>query len=188
MPTISAFIAGSTKYEVPTNYTMLILDLMTWDRQNLTGTFTITGTGYSESIQADASGRAVKVVPAGATYTVTLTHNGDYLNDGPQSVVAVSEEIVWVAFNLSEPAIQAYNNIAVSTWASDNTYTDYPYRAAIPISGVTADDIPEVVFDVAEATSGDYAPVSTSYNGGIYIYSARNDSITIPTVVVKHQA
>jgi len=187
MPTISAFIAGSTKYEVPTNKTMLILQVMTWDQNNLAGTFTITGGGDTQTVQADASGRAVKVVDSGATYTISLTHGGDYLNDGPQSIVAVSEEIVWVTFNLSEPAIQSYNNVAVSTWASDNTYSDYPYRAAIPITGLTADDIPEVVFDVPEATSGDYAPVATSYNGGIYIYSAVNTAITIPTIVIKHQ-
>lgn len=184
----SGFIVGNDAYAVPANKTLLIMQVMTWDRQNLTATFHITATGYSDSIQADASGRAVKEVPAGSTYVISIQHQGDYLNDGDQTVVAGNEEVAWINFNLSEPAIQAYNNVTASTWVADNTYADYPYRCAIPIAGVTASDIPEVVYDVPEATSGDYAPVAISYLGGVYIYSAVNTSITIPTIVIKHQA
>lgn len=72
----------------------------------------------------------------------------------------------------------------VSSWSSDNTYSDYGYRASIPITGVTASDVAWVTFDVAEATSGDYAPVCQTYAGGVYIYSKVNTSTTVPTITV----
>lgn len=185
--TVSAFIAGPA-YTVPPNMTLLILQLTTWDRRNLTATFTISASGYSESIQADAGGRAVLMVPSGTTYTVTLTHAGTYLNDQSQLVVANSEEIAWVDFDLMEPAVQVFENQTASVWVSDATYEDYPYKCAIALSGVVATDVPEVVFNVAEATSGDYAPVAECYDGGIYIWSSVDTQITVPTIIIKHTA
>lgn len=74
--------------------------------------------------------------------------------------------------------------VAVSAFVSDTTYEDYPYRAAVALSGVTAAMTPEVVFACADAISGNYAPVATCYAGGVYIYAADPPSgaITIPTI------
>ena len=79
-----------------------------------------------------------------------------------------------------------FSNKTASSWVSDNTYADFPYRCDISCSGVTADMIPEVVYSVAQATSGDYAPISESKSGVISIWSKRNTSITIPTILA-HQ-
>lgn len=186
--TASGFIAGKT-YDLAANTTLVILQVTTFDRQNMNGaSFAITAAGKSYTAVADSTGRAEIVVDSGYTYNVALTIQGDYLNDDDQGFIANNEEVVWVNFNLSEPAIQTILNTAVSTWASDSTYPDYPYRAAIPISGVTANDVAEVMFDVDQATSGDYAPVTVTYSGGVYIYSAVNDPITIPTIVIMHHA
>lgn len=76
------------------------------------------------------------------------------------------------------------SNTAVSTWASDTTYADYPYKATIAATGVTANMVAEVVYDMAEAESGNYAPICETYDGGIYIYSKVNTTITIPTILV----
>lgn len=76
------------------------------------------------------------------------------------------------------------SDTAVSTWVSDTTYTDYPYKATIKKTGVTSTMVAEVVYNVADATSGNYAPVCETYNGGIYIYSKVNTAITIPTILV----
>ena len=74
--------------------------------------------------------------------------------------------------------------VATSAWASDTTYTDYPYRASIPITGCTANHIPEVVFSLADAISGTFSPVAETYAGGVYIYASEKPSaaITIPTI------
>jgi len=77
-----------------------------------------------------------------------------------------------------------HTSISVSSWSSDATYSDYPYRASVAITGVTASDVAEVVFGVEQAVSGDYAPVCATYSGGVYLYAKRNDAITIPTILI----
>lgn len=74
-------------------------------------------------------------------------------------------------------------NITISSWSSNSTYTDFPYRATVSITGVTADMIPEVIFNATDALSGNYAPVSQTYAGGVYIYSKVTTSITVPTII-----
>lgn len=76
-------------------------------------------------------------------------------------------------------------SVAVSAFTSDSTYVDFPYRAAVALSGVTASMIPEVIFGLVDAASGNYAPGAESYNGGVYIYAADKPSaaITIPTIL-----
>jgi hypothetical protein len=77
-----------------------------------------------------------------------------------------------------------YTSISVSSWSSDSTYPDYPYRASVPITGVTASDVAEVVFGVEQAVSGDYAPVCETYSGGVYLYAAANVAIILPTILI----
>lgn len=76
--------------------------------------------------------------------------------------------------------------VAKAAFTSNSTYADYPYRAAIAINGVTTDMIPEIIFDVADAISGNYSPVAQTYNGGVYIYAASppDNNLTIPTIIV----
>lgn len=77
-----------------------------------------------------------------------------------------------------------FSNKTASSWSADSTYSGYGYRCAVACSGVTASDVAEVVFGIAQASSGNYAPLCNTYSGGIYIYSKVNDSITIPTIIV----
>lgn len=74
-------------------------------------------------------------------------------------------------------------NMLVASWISDSTYSGFGYRASISIAGVSADMIPDVTFALADAASGNYAPVAATYNGGVYIYSKTNASITVPSIV-----
>lgn len=75
--------------------------------------------------------------------------------------------------------------VPVSNFSADATYQDYGYRAAVVLDGVISSMIPEVVFDVGTAASGDFAPVSETYDGGVYIYAASppQNNITIPTII-----
>ena len=45
--------------------------------------------------------------------------------------------------------------------------------------------IPEVVLSVADAIDGNFAPITATYNGGVYLYaaSAPESAITIPTII-----
>ena len=75
--------------------------------------------------------------------------------------------------------------VTVSAWAENSTYEDYPYRAAVALSGVTAAMIPEVVFGLDAMSDNSFAPVAECYNGGVYIYAADvpESAITIPTII-----
>lgn len=72
-----------------------------------------------------------------------------------------------------------------TTFAQNATYQDYPYRATVPLTGVLASMTPEVIFSLADAVSGNYAPVAECYNGGVYLYAASMPDavITIPTIL-----
>ena len=76
-------------------------------------------------------------------------------------------------------------SVAASAFVSNSTYSDFPYRAAVALTGVTAAMVPEVFFGLTDAMSGNFAPVAESYAGGIYIYAAAKPSaaITIPTIL-----
>ena len=75
--------------------------------------------------------------------------------------------------------------VAVSAWSANNTYTDYPYRAAISLTDVTINHFPEVVFSLADATSDLFAPICESYTGGVYIYSSYIPLSTVTIPVIK---
>ena len=74
--------------------------------------------------------------------------------------------------------------VATSTWASDSTYSLYPYKADVTCAGVTTSHFPEVVFDLTDATSGYFAPVCQSVSGAVRIYASAipSTSITIGSI------
>ena len=80
-----------------------------------------------------------------------------------------------------------FNNVQVATssFVSDATYTDYPYRASVTLTNVTSSMYPQVTFNLIDAISGTYAPIAETYNGGIYIYATQVPSIDmlIPTII-----
>ena len=83
--------------------------------------------------------------------------------------------------------------VASSAWAANATYSaqGYGFRASVPLSGVTADHIPDVTFAMADAVSGNLAPLADTYAGGIYIYAKEQPSATVehpPLVVCKQGA
>ena len=75
-------------------------------------------------------------------------------------------------------------SVPTSAWTSSTTYSDYPFRASVSISGVTTSYVPEVIFNMTDATGGNFAPVCETYNGGVYIYAKEKPTttITIPTI------
>lgn len=76
-------------------------------------------------------------------------------------------------------------NRGITTWVSDSTYSDYPYRGTVTINGVTDADGVEVTFSNADATSGNYSPVCETFNGGVYIWSKTNNAnLVIPTICI----
>ena len=82
---------------------------------------------------------------------------------------------------VSVDKVQAFPQqvVAVEAWAADTTQTDYGFRAAIPLEGITEYYTPDVRFSVDDATSGILSPVATSYDGGIYIYASEKPAAEV---------
>ncbi len=81
-----------------------------------------------------------------------------------------------------------YTNLSVATnvWKTNNntqaTSTereDYPYMATFTISGVTINDIPNVVFGYDEQVSQNFAPVSYTTANGVIIEAKEAPTSTI---------
>ena len=68
----------------------------------------------------------------------------------------------------------------------DNYDADFPYRAAVPLEGVTAEMIPDVIYSPAERNGGNLSGGSQTYTGGVYIYagSIPESAFTIPTIII----
>lgn len=75
-------------------------------------------------------------------------------------------------------------SVLTSAFVSDTTYSNWGRRATVPLTGVTADMIPEVVFDPDTVTGGVLAPIASCYDGGVYLYakSVPGANLTIPTI------
>ena len=83
-----------------------------------------------------------------------------------------------------ENIVRVFNNVSASSWGSSTKYPTYPIRCTIPLDGVTANDVAEVTFGITEASSGDYAPICETYDGGVYLYSRLYTTITVPTIII----
>ena len=94
--------------------------------------------------------------------------------------------------NLEEYAqLQIQQNVEVTTsmFSEDTTYANlgYNYKGTIPISGITTSDVVNVTFNMAQAVSGNFAPISNTYNGGVYIYAKEmpTSTITVALEIIK---
>ena len=80
-----------------------------------------------------------------------------------------------------------FNNVSVEAddFLSDETYEDFPFRASVSLEGVIESMIPEVIFGLLDATSGNFAPVAESYNGGVYLYASDvpETDVTVPVII-----
>lgn len=68
-----------------------------------------------------------------------------------------------------------------SGWVSSNTYADYPYECHLNIPKFKGGHF-EVTFDMAEALSGNYAPICVHNGSYLIIYSKVNTDILIPLI------
>ena len=77
--------------------------------------------------------------------------------------------------------------VAASDWADDaqSRYADYPKTALIAVEGAQETMLPEVIFSVADALSGNFAPAAVSVSGGVKIYAkeAPEGSVTVTAVL-----
>lgn len=113
------------------------------------------------------------------------TSNRDWVLTGGNFVSATApsddDDLTNKAYVDSKALAFGPQTVASSAWAADITYSaqGYGFRASVPLSGVTADHIPDVTFAMADAVSGNLAPLADTYAGGIYIYAKEQPSATV---------
>lgn len=77
--------------------------------------------------------------------------------------------------------------IAVSAWVQDvASLAGYSYKAQITVSGATENDFPIVAFNQGDAVSGNFAPLSFSFDGylEIFVKEKPTAAVTIPVATI----
>ncbi len=83
-----------------------------------------------------------------------------------------------------QPVTVAWQNVTVSNWVASTEFEDFPYEAKIELTDfVDYTTVPQVVFDIADTMSGNYAPICKSGDKCVYIYGKTQDEITLKTVI-----
>ena len=124
------------------------------------------------------------VLTDGTTGSVSVPTNGVPDNAVTEGKIA-NGAVTYAKLASDAVRVRATNKqVAVSAWASDSTSADYPWRASVAITGVTADMRPEVRFSIADVESGIFASFAQSYAGGVYIYAAEKPSATVTIPVI----
>ena len=93
----------------------------------------------------------------------------------PEEIGSIQDQAAQNAADLLAQTLSPlrFSDITVpaSAFAADSTYPDYPYRAAVALTGVLERMIPEVVFSVSTLADTGFAPVAQCYDGGVYIWA-----------------
>lgn len=116
-------------------------------------------------------------------YTTTDAFNDDLVEN---TLVQVGYYKFAYLESDGKPCTVAWQNmtVAASDWVASTEFEDFAYEAKIILTDfVNLSSIPQVVFGLTEATSGNYAPICKAGDKGVYIYSKVNTAITLPTVV-----
>jgi hypothetical protein len=150
--------------------------------QNISGKLDATTAASTYLTKTDASntylGKTAKASSATSADSATKA-----TQDGSGNVITSTYATKTELSNKQDSSLK-FTNCSASTWVADTTYADFGYRCDISCSGVTEDMYAEVVFDVAQATSGNYAPVCETESGIVKIWSSTNNSITIPVIII----
>ena len=83
-----------------------------------------------------------------------------------------------------QPVTVAWQNVVVNNWVASTEFEDFPYEAKIELTDfVDYTTVPQVVFDIADTMSGNYAPICKSGDKCVYIYGKVQNEITLKTVI-----
>ena len=85
-----------------------------------------------------------------------------------------------------KPVTIAWQNVLVKStdWVASTEFADFPYEAKIELTDfVDYTTVPQVVFDIADTMSGNYAPICKSGDKCVYIYGKVQNEITLKTVI-----
>lgn len=142
-----------------------------------------------------AGRRKLTNIATGATQVVDVTRNegtvsaegdafnAENMNNLESRIYDTFAEITKVYTNVSVAA-SAWRTYTASLTGESDIVGDYPYKADVTLSGMTANHCAKVSFAPAEVADGVFAPYNNTQSGKIRIYakSAPISAITIPTI------
>ena len=96
----------------------------------------------------------------------------------------------WGSVRPQKTTIYKDVTVSVAAWQSDQTYTQFPYKANITIPTATEDTPGSVMFSVTDASSGVFAPQAETSQGRVSIFARviPSGTITIPMIIVEPEA
>ena len=183
---------GNTAVAKETGKGLSTNDYTTTEKNKLAGIATgaTANTGTITKVQAngtDVASSGTANIPAASTSVYGVTKLSSAINSTSTALAATASAVKSAYDRATNAASKIFSNVSVatSTWTSDTTYTDYPYKATITCSGVTANHVPTVNFCLDDATSGNYAPIALSGTNTVTIYATGipESAITIPSIV-----
>ena len=119
------------------------------------------------------------------TTLIDLTGDSVAADTLEKGVTAHNKAGAKVTGTLTRKRVFSNKSVAVSAFKADSTYADYPYRAAVALSGITAAYTPYVMFSEPDAATGIFSRNADSYAGGVYIYANKIPSaaVTIDEII-----
>lgn len=109
----------------------------------------------------------------------------------PEYIKNITKEDIDKWNNGGNANILIFTNVIVETtsWVEDATYSEFGFKADISCIGVTEDYYPNVTFDVPQALSENYAPVSLSGQDTVTIYCVNvpQNTVTIPSIICSKE-
>ena len=100
------------------------------------------------------------------------------------NTLSVNEEGILNVIDSEKTLIFQNVTVETSLWVEDETYEQFGYKAEIACEGVTENYFSDVVFNVSESMSGNYAPISITSENKVIIYAVEKPTgtIIIPTI------
>ena len=77
--------------------------------------------------------------------------------------------------------------VPASSWVNSDRYEQYPFQSNISLSQARENQVPNVIFDVNEATSGTFAPIAIAENKTVTIFAKTQpeEDINIPLIILE---
>ena len=129
---------------------------------------------YATSKGADSNGIVQQQVDKKNVYPKTK----------PEAITMADGNNLKQAMDTKQDKNLVFTDKTASNWVSDSTFSDFSYRCDISCPGVTDTMFAEVAFAMEQAMSGDYSPICETRTDVVSIWSKRNESVTIPSIII----
>ena len=127
------------------------------------------------------------VISQAASVTVSIDDSLVYptLDDYTKKIAQINEKLASVATSFVAEDVSLTSDM----FSEDSTYKSFPYKAVIPLEGVTDQAVADVVFGPDEAEAGIFGSITVTQEGGVIIYARElpeDEEIIIPTIEIRY--